>query len=100
MAAQAIPIPAEQFEARMHVHSGLPAGILDGPARPEGPGWRVEVNLRRGQWRWVRRYGSKRQWTPYRPLAELPPERIRQAQAESAKQQYERNKQHNIQKLC
>jgi len=84
----------------MHVHSGLPAGILDGPARPEGPGWRVEVNLRRGQWRWTRRYGSKRQWTPYRPLDELPPERIRQAQAESAKQQYERNKQHNIQKLC
>ena len=71
----------------MHVHSGLPAGILDGPARPEGPGWRVEVNLRRGQWRWTRRYGSKRQWTPYRPLTELPPERIRQAQAESERQQ-------------
>jgi len=84
----------------MHVHSGLPAGILDGPARPEGPGWRVEVNLRRGQWRWTRRYGSKRQWTPYRPLDELPPERIRQAQAESKRQQYERNKQHNVQKLC
>jgi len=71
----------------MHVHSGLPAGILSGPARPEGPGWRIEVNLRRGQWRWVRRYGNKRQWTPYRPLTELPPERIRQAQAESNKQQ-------------
>ena len=85
---------------RMHVHSGLPAGILSGPARPVGPGWRLEVNLERGKYRWVRRYGSKRQWTPYRPLAELPPERIRQAQAESAKQQYERNKQHNIQKLC
>ena len=71
----------------MHVHSGLPAGIPGGPARPEGPGWRIEVNLRRGQWRWVRRYGNRRQWTPYRPLAELPPERIRQAQAESERQQ-------------
>ena len=71
----------------MHVHSGLPAGIPGGPARPEGPGWRIEVNLRRGQWRWVRRYGNRRQWTAYRPLAELPPERIRQAQAESNKQQ-------------
>jgi hypothetical protein len=76
----------------MHVHSGLPAGILDGPARPEGPGWRVEVNLRRGQWRWVRRYGSKRQWTPYRPLAELPPERIAAARAESERQQALRGK--------
>jgi hypothetical protein len=84
----------------MHVHSGLPDGILSGPARPEGPGWRIEVNLARGQWRWVRRYGSKRQWTAYRPLAELPPERIAAARAESAKQRYERNKQHNIQKLC
>jgi len=84
----------------MHVHSGLPAGILDVPRPPEGAGWRIEVNLARGQWRWTRRYGNKRQWTPYRPLAELPPERIRQAQAESAKQRYERNKQHNIQKLC
>jgi len=68
------------------VHSGVTAGILSGPARPEGPGWRIEVNLRRGQWRWVRRYGNRRQWTPYRPLAELPPERIRQAQAESERQ--------------
>ena len=84
----------------MHVHSRVTAGILSGPARPEGPGWRLEVNLERGKYRWVRRYGSKRQWTPYRPLAELPPERIRQAQAESKRQQYERNKQHNIQKLC
>ena len=70
----------------MHVHSGLPAGILSGPARPEGQGWRVEVNLRRGCYRWTRRYGNRRQWTPYRPLAELPPERIRQAQAESERQ--------------
>jgi len=70
----------------MHVHSGLPAGILSGAARPEGPGWRIEVNLARGCYRWTRRYGGKRQWTPYRPLAELPPERIRQAQAESERQ--------------
>jgi hypothetical protein len=84
----------------MHVHSGVTAGILDVPRPPEGAGWRIEVNLARGQWRWTRRYGDKRQWTPYRPLAELPPERIRQAQAESAKQRYERNKQHNVQKLC
>ena len=75
----------------MHVHSGLPAGILSGPARPEGPGWRLEVNLERGKYRWVRRYGSKRQWTAYRPLAELPPERIRQAQAESERQRAARN---------
>ena len=68
----------------MHVHSGVTAGI---PGSPPGPGWRIEVNLARGQWRWVRRYGNKRQWTPYRPLAELPPERIRQAQAESERQQ-------------
>ena len=81
----------------MHVHSGVTAGI---PGSPPGPGWRIEVNLARGCYRWTRRYGDKRQWTAYRPLAELPPERIRQAQAESAKQQYERNKQHNIQKLC
>jgi len=67
----------------MHVHSGVTAGI---PGSPPGPGWRIEVNLRRGQWRWVRRYGNRRQWTPYRPLAELPPERIRQAQAESERQ--------------
>ena len=71
----------------MHVHSGLPAGIPGGPARPEGPGWRIEVNLRRGQWRWVRRYGNRRQWTPYRPLAELPPERIAAARIESERQQ-------------
>jgi len=71
----------------MHVHSGLTAGILDVPRPPEGAGWRIEVNLRRGCYRWTRRYGDKRQWTPYRPLAELPPERIRQAQAESNKQQ-------------
>jgi len=81
----------------MHVHSEATAGILK---PPPGPGWRLEVNLELGKYRWVRRYGSKRQWTPYRPLAELPPERIRQAQAESKRQQYERNKQHNIQKLC
>ena len=84
----------------MHVHSRDIGGIPGGPRPPEGQGWRVEVNLRRGQWRWTRRYGNKRQWTPYRPLDELPPERIRQAQAESAKQRYERNKQHNVQKLC
>ena len=76
----------------MHVHSGVTAGILSGPRPPEGPGWRIEVNLRRGQWRWVRRYGNRRQWTPYRPLAELPPERIRQAQAESERQQALRGK--------
>ena len=92
MAAQATPTPANANDPRMHVHSGLPAGILSGPARPEGPGWRIEVNLRRGQWRWVRRYGNRRQWTPYRPLAELPPERIRQAQAESERQQALRGK--------
>ena len=71
----------------MHVHSEATAGILSGPRPPEGQGWRVEVNLRRGQWRWVRRYGNRRQWTAYRPLAELPPERIAAARAESAKQQ-------------
>jgi len=71
----------------MHVHSRDIGGILDVPRPPEGAGWRIEVNLRRGQWRWVRRYGSKRQWTPYRPLAELPAERIAAARAESAKQQ-------------
>ena len=70
----------------MHVHSGLTAGIRGGPRPPEGAGWRIEVNLRRGQWRWVRRYGGKRQWTPYRPLAELPPERIAAARAESERQ--------------
>jgi len=84
----------------MHVHSRDIGGIPGGPARPEGQGWRVEVNLRRGCYRWTRRYGNKRQWTPYRPLDELPPERIAAAQAESKRQQYERNKQHNIQKLC
>jgi len=71
----------------MHVHSEATAGILDAPRPPEGVGWRVEVNLRRGQWRWVRRYGNRRQWTAYRPLAELPPERIAAARAESNKQQ-------------
>jgi len=70
----------------MHVHSGVTAGILSEPARPEGAGWRIEVNLARGQWRWVRRYGGKRQWTPYRPLVELPAERIAAAQAESERQ--------------
>ena len=70
----------------MHVHSRDIGGILDAPRPPEGVGWRVEVNLARGQWRWTRRYGGKRQWTAYRPLAELPPERIRQAQAESERQ--------------
>ena len=75
----------------MHVHSRDIDGIPGGPRPPEGQGWRVEVNLRRGQWRWVRRYGSKRQWTAYRPLAELPPERIRQAQAESERQRAARN---------
>ena len=76
----------------MHVHSGLPAGILSGPARPEGPGWRIEVNLRRGCYRWTRRYGNRRQWTPYRPLAELPPERSAAARAESERQQALRGK--------
>jgi hypothetical protein len=71
----------------MHVHSRDIDGIPGGPRPPEGQGWRVEVNLRRGQWRWVRRYGNRRQWTAYRPLAELPPERIAAARAESAKQQ-------------
>jgi hypothetical protein len=75
----------------MHVHSRVTAGILSGPARPEGPGWRLEVNLERGKYRWVRRYGSKRQWTPYRPLAELPPERIAAARAESLRQRAARN---------
>jgi len=84
----------------MHVHSRDIGGILDVPRPPEGAGWRIEVNLARGQWRWTRRYGSKRQWTPYRPLAELPAERIAAARAESERQQYERNKQHNVQKLC
>jgi len=68
----------------MHVHPRDIGGI---PGSPPGPGWRVEVNLARGQWRWVRRYGGKRQWTAYRPLAELPPERIAAARAESNKQQ-------------
>jgi len=68
----------------MHVHSGVTAGILK---PPPGPGWRLEVNLERGKYRWVRRYGSKRQWTPYRPLTELPPERIAAARAESERQQ-------------
>jgi len=76
----------------MHVHSGATAGILSGPRPPEGPGWRIEVNLARGCYRWTRRYGDKRQWTAYRPLAELPPERIRQAQAESERQQALRGK--------
>jgi len=76
----------------MHVHSRVTAGIPGGPARPEGPGWRIEVNLRRGQWRWVRRYGNRRQWTAYRPLAELPPERIAAARAESERQQALRGK--------
>jgi len=84
----------------MHVHSRDTGGILGGPRPPEGAGWRIEVNLRRGCYRWTRRYGNKRQWTAYRPLAELPPERIAAAQAESKRQQYERNKQHNVQKLC
>jgi len=70
----------------MHVHSGLPAGILSGPRPPEGPGWRIEVNLQRGCYRWTRRYGGKRQWTPYRPLDELPPERIEAARIESERQ--------------
>jgi len=70
----------------MHVHSGVTAGILAGPRPPEGPGWRLEVNLARQAYRWTRRYGAKREWTPYRPLAELPPERIRRAQAESERQ--------------
>jgi len=71
----------------MHVHSRDIGGILSEPARPEGAGWRIEVNLARGQWRWTRRYGNRRQWTAYRPLAELPPERIAAARAESNKQQ-------------
>jgi len=75
----------------MHVHSRDIGGIPGGPARPEGPGWRLEVNLERGKYRWVRRYGSKRQWTAYRPLAELPPERIAAARAESLRQRAARN---------
>ena len=73
----------------MHVHSEATAGILK---PPPGPGWRLEVNLERGKYRWVRRYGSKRQWTAYRPLAELPPERIAAARAESERQQALRGK--------
>jgi hypothetical protein len=76
----------------MHVHSEATAGILSGPRPPEGAGWRIEVNLARGQWRWVRRYGNRRQWTAYRPLAELPPERIAAARAESERQQALRGK--------
>ena len=70
----------------MHVHSRVTAGILDVPRPPEGAGWRIEVNLRRGQWRWTRRYGGKRQWTAYRSLAELPAERIAAARGESERQ--------------
>ena len=70
----------------MHVHSRDIAGILAAAGRPEGAGWRLEVNLSRGCYRWTRRYGAKRQWTPYRPIEELPAERIRQAQAESERQ--------------
>jgi len=76
----------------MHVHSEATAGVLSEPARPEGPGWRLEVNLERGKYRWVRRYGSKRQWTAYRSLAELPAERIAAARAESERQQALRGK--------
>ena len=87
--AQATPTPTAANEGRMHVHSGLPAGI---PGSPPGPGWRIEVNLARGCYRWTRRYGNRRQWTPYRPLAELPPERIAAARAESERQQALRGK--------
>jgi len=45
------------------------------------------VNLVRGQWRWMRRYDNRSQWTPYRPLAELPPERIAAVRVESERQQ-------------
>lgn len=62
----------------MHVHFA--------PTQPAGEGWRLEVNLALGRYRWVRRYGHKREVTPYRPLAELPQERIAAAQAESARQ--------------
>ena len=86
--AQAIPTPANANDPRMHVHSRDIGGIPGGPARPEGAGWRVEVNLRRGQWRWVRRYGNRRQWTPYYALDSVPGglARIQQAQAESERQ--------------
>jgi len=71
----------------MHVHS---RDILDAPRPPEGAGWRLEVNLTRGKWRWVRRYGNRRQWTPYYALDSLPGgvERIQQAQAESERQRH------------
>lgn len=54
--------------------------------KPPGEGWRVEVNLRMGRYRWVRRYGRKLERTPYRPLAELPGDRIERARRESARQ--------------
>jgi len=92
MAAQATPTPTATNEGRMHVHSRDIGGILDVPRPPEGAGWRIEVNLRRGCYRWTRRYGGKRQWTAYRSLAELPPERIAAAQAESERQQALRGK--------
>jgi len=70
----------------MHVHSGVTGRVLAGPTPPPGQGWRLEVNLARGCYRWTRRYGAKRQWTAYRPLAELPAERIAAAKAESERQ--------------
>lgn len=50
------------------------------------PGWRVECDLPRGRWRLVRRYGLKRERQSWRPLSELPPERVEAARAESARQ--------------
>lgn len=62
----------------MHVHSAA--------TEADRAGWRVEVNLALGRWRLVKGYGHKRQVTAYRPLDELPPERIQRAQAESQRQ--------------
>ena len=54
-------------------------------------GWRVEVDLVNRRWRYARGSKRNRRWTPYRPLAELPPERIAAARAESLRQRAARN---------
>jgi hypothetical protein len=55
-------------------------------------GWRVEVDLVNRRWRYARGSKRNRRWTPYYALDSVPggAERIRKAQAVSARQQQAR----------
>lgn len=76
-------IPNAAQTSGLHV---LTSDIEPIPGRPAGNGWRVEVHVAKGLYRWVRRYGHKREATAYRPLDELPAARVAAARAESVRQ--------------